>query len=118
MISLGGQWLYQTITLYWPLCYVGCNKADLIDQSGTVKPVRCADRRFVSGSSISDGMVCYNGTNAGSRAVYICNDGYSLMDRNKDTRVCQSDGNWNGSILQCIQEKPGTYCNQLHILQC
>ena len=68
----------------------------------------------MSGSSISGGVVCYNGTIEGSRAVYICNSGFVLMEGNEETRVCQSDGIWNGSIPQCI---PGTYCTQLFSLQ-
>ena len=56
----------------------------------------------MSGSFISDGVVCYNGTTEGSKAVYFCNDGYNLMEEIEDTRVCQSDGNWNGGIPQCI----------------
>ena len=86
---------------------IGCNKADLTDQSGTLNPERCADRGFVNSSSISDGLVCYNGTAAGSRAVYVCNDGFILMGN--EIRVCQSNGNWNGSIPWCISEEPGMY---------
>ena len=91
--------------------HAGCNVTDLgiTIQSGTVDP-RCADRGFVSGSSISDGVVCYNGTTEGSRAVYICNNGFVLMEA---TRVCQSDGNWNGSTPQCIPEEGGMCCSQL-----
>ena len=84
------------------LWYTGCNEADLTDQSGIVNPARCTDR-FANGSSISGGVVCYNGTGTGSAAVYICDDGYVLMEGDDVTRVCQSDGNWNGSISQCIQ---------------
>ena len=88
--------------------YAGCNEADLIDQDETLNTASCADRGFVNSSSISGGMVCYNGTTAGSRADYICNDGF-VLDGNKATRVCQSDGNWNGSIPRCSPEEPGTY---------
>ena len=62
-------------------------------------------RNTVNKASISDGAVCYNETTARSKAVYVCNDGYGLMGNN--TRVCQRDGSWNGSIPQCIPEEGG-----------
>ena len=96
------------------LWHAGCYEADLINQSWTANPEQCTDSTIVSGSSISDGVVCYNGTTEGSRAVYICIDGLVLMEENEDTRVCRSDGMWNGSIPQCI---PGTYCSQLPSIQ-
>ena len=77
-----------------------CTVSDLgitAAQHAMVDP-RC-DRRFVSSSSISDGVVCYSGTSAMSEAVYICDDTFHLMGG--ATRVCQSDGNWNGSTPQC-----------------
>ena len=70
----------------------------------------------MNSSSISDGVVCYNGTTEGSRAVYICNDGYNLMEGNEATRICQSDGNWNGSIPQCIPGRPGVVVNFIHFI--
>ena len=97
-------------TLFINLYSAGCNGADLTGQSGTANSTRCTDRGFVSGSSISGGVVCYNTTTEGSRAVYICIDGFVLMGN--ETRVCQSDGSWNGSIPQCIP--PGMYCRQLN----
>ena len=60
---------------------------------------RCKDRRFADSSSISGGVVCYDGTNEGSTAVYICNND---TQRDEVTRVCQSDGTWTGSIPMCI----------------
>ena len=81
-------------------------------RSETVNP-RCADRGFVSSSSISGGVVCYNRTTGGSTAVYICNDGFVLMEGGKATRVCQSDGNWSGSTPQCIPQG-GMCCSQLY----
>ena len=59
----------------------------------------------MNSSSISGGVVCYNGTTAGSRAVYICIDGFFLVG--VEARVCQSDGNWNGSVPQCVPEESG-----------
>ena len=91
---------------YFQLLHAGCNEADLIDQDETLNTASCADRGFVNSSSISGGMVCYNGAIAGSRADYICNDGFVLVG-NRATRVCQSDGNWNGSIPQCSPEELG-----------
>ena len=60
---------------------------------------RC-DGQFGSSLPISYGVVCYNGTTALSEAVYICDDNSHLMGEAR--RVCQSDGNWNGSTPQCI----------------
>ena len=97
-------------TLFINLCNAGCNEADLTDQSMTANPTKCIDRRLVNSSSISGGVVCYNGTTAGSRAVYICNNGLVLMGN--EARVCQNDGNWNGTIPQCMQEERGMCCSQ------
>ena len=100
---------------YFQLLYAGCNKADLIDQDETLNTASCADRGVVNSSSISGGVVCYNGAIAGSRADYICNNGFVLVG-NKATRVCQSDGNWNGSIPRCSPEGPGMcVCSPLFI---
>ena len=102
------------------LCNAGCSEADLTDQSGTTNSTRCTNKGFVNSSFITGGVVCYNGTAVGSRAVYICNDGYNLMEGDEVTRVCQSDGNWNSSIPQCIPEEGGergTYCSQIHQFQ-
>ena len=102
---------------YFQLLYAGCNEADLIDQGETLNTASCADRGVVNSSSISGGVVCYNGAIAGSRADYICNDGFVLVG-NKATRVCQSDGNWNGSIPQCSPDKAGMYvCSSLSSAQ-
>ena len=97
-------------TLFINLCNAGCNEADLADQSGTANPARCINKRLVNSSSISGGVVCYNETTEGSRAVYICNNGLVLMGN--EARFCQSDGNWNGSIPQCMQEEGGMCCSQ------
>ena len=100
---LGGQW-----SITESISYAGCNEADLIHQDETLNTTSCADKGVVNSSSISGGVVCYNGAIAGSRADYICNSGFVLVG-NKATRVCQSDGNWNGSIPWCSPDKPGMY---------
>jgi len=68
---------------------------------------RC--ERFGRSIPIPNGVVCYNGTTAMSEAVYICDDNpcrMSVCDDHAEmieaTRICQNDGNWNGSIPQCI----------------
>ena len=66
---------------------------------------QCRERGFVDGSSFSDGVVCFNRTTVGSRAVYICNDNFLLMGN--EARVCQRDGNWNGRTPQCILKGSG-----------
>ena len=89
-----------------------CNLVNLgiATRTETVDP-RCADKGFVSGSSISGGVVCYNGTTAGSKAAYVCIDGFVLMGN--EARVCQKSGSWNGSIPQCMPEG-GMCCSQFH----
>ena len=90
-----------------------CNLVNLgiATQTETVDR-KCADKGFENSSSISGGVVCYNGTTAGSRAVYICNDAFVLMGN--EARVCQRDGSWNGSIPQCMPEEGGMCCSQFH----
>ena len=83
----------------------------ITSRGGTVDP-RCTERGFVSSSSISGGVVCYNGTTEGSRAVYTCTGGYNLVGN--EARVCQSDGIWSGSTPQCVQEEGGMDSSQLH----
>ena len=89
------------------VCYAGCTETDLSNQGGMVNTARCAERGFVNSSSISGGVVCYSTSTAGSKAVYICDDDFLLMEGDEVTRVCQKDGIWNGSIPQCIP-KSGT----------
>ena len=66
----------------------------------------------MNSSVILDGVVCYNGTTVGSRAVYICNDGFMLVGN--EARVCQDEVSWSGNMPQCI---PGMYCSTLTLLQ-
>ena len=35
-----------------------------------------------------------------SKVTYLCHTGYTLQGSN--TRTCQSNGNWSGSVPQCI----------------
>ena len=49
--------------------------------------------------AVSNGMVCYDGTTAGSVATYTCDNGYMLMGSAE--RVCGSDGHWDESIPSC-----------------
>ena len=46
---------------------------DILSQDQVVDP-RCTERGFMSNLSITDGVICYDGTTARSRAVYICNN--------------------------------------------
>ena len=87
------------------MCISGCSVTELSITTPQDETGRCAADGFVSGSFISGGVVCYNGTTAGSRAVYTCTAGYDLVGN--EARVCQSDGNWNGSIPECIQQGSG-----------
>ena len=88
-----------------------CNERALTGQREAANSTRCTDRGLANSLSISGGMVCYNGTTIGSRAVYICNNGFILMG-GEATRVCQSDANWNGSTSKCIPEGKGVYSSQ------
>ena len=94
--------LYLYVQICFHLWYADCNETGLTDQSGMENRAGCADRGFVNSSSISGGVVCYNGTTEGSRAVYFCNDGFVLMGN--EARVCQSGGKWKGDIPLCIQQ--------------
>ena len=96
-------------SIHYHLWYVVCSEEGLTDQSGTANSTRCTDRGLANSLFISGGVVCYNGTTIGSRAVYICNEDFLLMEGNEATRVCQSDANWNGSTPQCIRDGKGMY---------
>ena len=100
------------VYVYTCIFHLDCTVTDLgiTTQDETVDP-RCTVEEFLSSSAISNGVVCYNGTAEGSRTFYICNDNYTLMEGDEVTRVCQGDGNWNGSTPQCIREGSSTYCN-------
>ena len=90
------------------LQHTDCNVTDLGNVTQTeIEYPMC--RSSVSSVSISGGAVCYNGTTVGSKAVYICNDGLILMGN--EARVCQGDGNWNGSIPRCMPEKSSMFCS-------
>ena len=82
--------------------YAECTATDLTDlgttmQNGTVDQ-RCQNMNFENSSSITNGVVCYNGTTEGSIALYICDN---ITQQNEVTRVCQSDGTWTGTIPSC-----------------
>ena len=76
---------------------IGCSLTDL---TPTDAVRQCPDRGFTNTLPIPSGVVCYNRATAGSKAVYICDGGFH--QDGAATRVCQSDGIWNGSIPQCL----------------
>ena len=78
------------------LVLLGCTLTDLTPHVVGL----CADRGFANSLPISNGVVCFSRTTAGSEVVYICDDGFH--QDGEATRVCQSDGVWNGSAPQCI----------------
>ena len=88
---------------------LGCTLTDLTptDVVGV-----CADRGFANTLPISNGVVCFSRTTAGSEVVYVCDDGFH--QDGVATRVCQSDGVWNGSIPQCISDGRSTLLNHHH----
>ena len=78
---------YYTLTIYVYLKYVYC-----LD-------IRCDDL-----STPADGMIsCSSGRVGigyeGDTCSFTCNTGYELTG--SDTRICQSDGNWNGTDVMC-----------------
>ena len=82
------------------ICTAGCSLTDL---TPTDAVRQCADGGFANTLPIPSGMVCYNRTTTGSEAVYICDEGFH--QDGTATRVCQSDGVWNGSIPQCLPDQ-------------
>lgn len=36
-----------------------------------------------------------------SECVFMCEDGYELVDKNSDIRTCQKDGTWSGKTTRC-----------------
>ena len=46
------------------------------------------------------GVVCYSCVTPGSLAVYVCNSTHHL--EGSRFRECQSNGNWSGSVPQCV----------------
>ena len=62
-----------------------------------------ADERCVglqNSAQFTGGVVCYSGVTPGSLAVYVCNSRYHL--EGPSLRECQRNGNWSGSIPQCV----------------
>ena len=51
-------------------------------------------------TSITHGMICYNGTTPGSVAYTMCDDGYD-EEKVEATRKCLENGEWNGTQPQC-----------------
>ena len=99
--------MYDNSVLYHFL--LGCTLTDL---TPTDAVGLCADWGFANTLPISNGVVCFSRTAARSEAVYICDDGFH--QDGVVTRVCQSDGVWNGSIPQCISDGRSTLLNHHH----
>ena len=76
----------------------GCTLADL----GVVG--RFPDERCVgllqNSAQFTGGVVCYSGVTPGSLAVYVCNSTHRF--EGTSLRECQSNGNWSGSVPQCV----------------
>ena len=75
----------------------GCALADLgvIDTS---PDERCIGLQ--NSAQFTGGVVCYSGVTPGSLAAYICNSTHHL--EGPRFRECQSNGNWSGSVPQCV----------------
>ena len=59
--------------------------------------VGCADP-----GTPTNGQRTLSSTNYNSVVTYTCDVGYTLQGSN--TRTCQSDGQWSGSVPQCTSE--------------
>ena len=75
--------------------YTGCNITDLVVEVSYISSL-CL--RY------PNGLVCVTGSEVGSVATYLCNDGYTLEGGVE--RMCESDGKWNASMPTC-KEVPG-----------
>ena len=89
---------YILVSLWHTECTVTELVQDLDMTTQNETDLRCAERGFENSSSIFDGVVCYNGTTVGSRAVYICSVDNQTVEA---TRICGADGIWNGTIPSC-----------------
>ena len=57
-----------------------------------------------------------NITSYGDTCSFTCNTGYEVTGR--DTRTCQSDGSWSGSIVTCERGKTLiTKCSYMDIVE-
>ena len=75
----------------------GCALADL-GVVGTTADEQCVGLQ--NSAQFPGGVVCYSGVTPGSLAVYICNFSYHL--EGPRLRECQSNGNWSGTVPQCV----------------
>ena len=110
-----------TLFMPWFLCHAECSVTDLVHLNNVSyfyfsNETNQTCQEIVNSVSISPGtgVVCYNGTSVGSTAIYIyiCNHSNQT---NVVTRVCQSNGTWNGTIPSC----PGIItCSCIHFRLC
>ena len=80
----------------------GCSSTDL-----TTPDRQCADRGYANTLLIPSGVICYSRTNAGSEAVYICDDGFH--QDGAATRVCRGDGEWQYTSVLTRSRKTRWY---------
>ena len=64
------------------------------------------------------GVVMYNSTLLGFRAVYSCEDGYQLEPRGGMERECLLNGNWSGEDLTCTSELIFCFICMWHYFTC
>ena len=77
-------------------CHIGCNVTDLCPSASSV----CT----VMGTSIAidGGSVEFTGLTPGSKAVYICQEGYYIDG--PVIRTCLDDIQWSGNRSQCLRK--------------
>ncbi len=80
-----------------------CNVDDLSSGSVELTSQMCPSDDFANSITINNGRVCYTGTVPGAQhtAEPLCNQGYQLSSSSSPSRVCQSNGIWNGTVSQC-----------------
>ena len=91
--------LYIVVNSYTTF-YTVCNPAALGSIMLLPTDARCNPPLYTLG--ISNGIVCYSGTEIGSIAFYSCIDcGFNSLTKGSSVRICTKDGNWDGTITQC-----------------
>ena len=54
---------------------------------------------IVKSAVIPNGVACFDGITAGSKANYLCDEGYHLNGNME--QICRTDGDWKGTTPKC-----------------
>ena len=90
--------MYQRTLL---LCnyLTGCDPQHLSDGTPLQDGTSCGAPYHSLG--IENGIICYNGIDAGATALYICSSSTSTSISSPSVRTCMPNGTWSGSVLHC-----------------